>query len=164
MEPKRYSSGTGRLTADQLNAMSDATHRVLNPPTPWAEAIWSGPIPCRIESSTPMGEGHPNRWLYDLQAIDFDSITDSTQFRAVAQIRTDGNFAFNLAECANTNTISMGVDLNSLPSGWELKPIPDDAIVWAYFQTFIAVANSTDPNEQGFLAAFSMANHFDGDC
>ena len=51
MEPKRFSYGTGRLTADQLNAMSDATHRVMNPTTPWSEASWSGPIPCRVNSS-----------------------------------------------------------------------------------------------------------------
>ena len=51
MEPKRFSYETGRLTADLLNAMSDATHRVMNPRTPWSEASWSGPIPCRVNSS-----------------------------------------------------------------------------------------------------------------
>lgn len=164
MERKRFSTGTGRLTPEILNHWNAAADQVFNPGSPWEEIAWHGPVLAQVVDSTAMGEANPNRWFYDLQPVDFKTLEDMDQLVTISLGSTEGNHAINLAECSNTATTALGVTLDNLPEGFSLQPIPDDSLVWAYYRPFAFVTDSDDVNEQGFVAAFTQTNHFDGAC
>ncbi len=164
MESKRFSSGTGRLTSDVLNYINDAADQVFNPPNQWEEIAWTGPILTKVIGSTEMGGSYPNRWLYNLQAVDLGSVQDMAQLVELSLGNTDGLFAINLAEAANTGTQAEGVTLSNLPTGFSLQPIPTGSLVFTFYRPFPYSSGSSDPNQQGFVAAFTQTNHFDGEC
>ena len=187
MKPKVFTQGTGRLTADVLNDWQDTSRKVEQMGDPYQPAGWTGPMLCKVEASTPMirrgdelspGDPDndppippaygpdvevPNRWLYDLVQINMGSPVDSTQWTA-GPGGTAGDFAINLAETANSDTHAMGVDLDNLPEGFELQPVADGTLVWAYFTTAPFERGSTYAEHQGFIAAFESTNQFDGEC
>lgn len=172
MERKRFTTGTGRLTADQLNYALDAADQVFNPPNAWEALSWTGPILSKVKSSAQMTKmakngstvNVDNRFLYDLVAVEIGSLIETSSLLELDLVTTSGHYAINLAEYANTATQAEGVTISNLPTTFSLQPVPDGSLVWAFYRPFPRVSGSTDPDERGFVAAFTQTNHFDGAC
>lgn len=143
--------------------------------TPFQGLTWTGPHLMRVDSSEQMqtleviadpeadppvaGEPPvdiPNRWLYDLVGVQINDIRDPSTWSEPGSIETEGNYAINMIEAPNTDTVALGVTLSELPAGFSLQPIPDGTLVWAYF--------ASDSEEPGFQCVFSATNQFDGSC
>ena len=182
----RFTTGTGRLSADMLNGWQETSNTVNQMALTYQSPGWEGPVLMKVLNSVDMMKRGPetdpgtpgtpgadppysdyvaptygpdvaavNRWQYDLQEVSIDVITNPETWGTMTRA-TDGDYAINLTEVPNSDTHCMGVDLANLPAGFELQPIPDGAIVWAYFNIL-----AEDP---GFMCVFSSTNQFDGVC
>ena len=161
MKPTVFSSGSGRLTADILNSYQRATNEVDQLYNPFEKPAYAGPYLMQVTASEQMQTTDdppvdiPNRWLYSLVSIQINDIRDPSTWDTQS-LTTDGAYAMNMVEAPNTDTKAMGIEIDSLPEGWALQPIPEDTLVWAYF-----TPESGDP---GFQCVFSASNQFDGEC
>lgn len=154
MKPTVFTAGVGRLSADILNDFQQTSNQVDQMYQPFQGPTWSGPHLMRVKLSEEMPDV-PNRWLYDLVGIQINDITDPTTWYE-QDFETDGPYAINMVEAPNSDTVALGVTLSSLPQGFNLKPIPDKTLVWAYF--------TPDSGQPGFQCVFSATNQFDGTC
>ena len=162
MNPTKFTQGQGRLSADILNQFQDTSRQVEQMYNPFAGPTWDGPHLMKVVESEAMqttadpAVDIPNRWLYALIAIGIEDIRDPDTWTNDTSLSTEGLFAINMVEAPNTATDALGVPIDELPEGFELQPIPDKTLVWAYF--------SIEVGDPGFLCVFSATNQFHGEC
>ena len=153
----------GRLTADQLNYALEAVDQFNRTPG----GLPRLPILSKVKSSiwmTQEVDGETvdldNRFFGDLVGltglVETSSLVELDRSRRAATTPS--------TEYANTAIQAEGVTISNLLTTFSLQPVPDGSLVWAFYRPFPRVSGSTDPDERGFVAAFTQTNHFDGAC
>lgn len=105
----------------------------------------------RVQSSTATNAG---QWKYTVIAVEPRVGDDPEDLTWDDVAQTGFVNAINLMEQGNTATVQMGITISTLPGTYELKPIPDDAIVSG---TYLSAQN-TD------FIVLLWPNQFDGAC
>ena len=120
---------------------------------------WHNVVMMKVISSSAINDT-TGRWLYTVQPVKFGSSQTNTPFVSTV-VPSKEYKAVNLWEFNNTPTESMGILIQSLPGSYELKPIPDDSIVPAFW------ANGLESDPQatgGTMVVLLWPNQFDGFC
>lgn len=182
MERKRFTHGTGRLDAQQLNLMAEAAWQAENTPDPMNMPALRGPFmgiinppsgtaPQVLENDN---NGNPIQWGYAVAFVSPEWATapdggvlkdaNSGAYRSTG-FSVEDAVALNMVEMNNSSLNIMNVQTSNLPAGFTLQPVPTSthALVWLAPMEFDAT-DTTTPGMQGFVAYFSYTNQFDGDC
>ena len=105
----------------------------------------------RIQSSA---ETNPGQRKYTVIAVEPRVGDDPADLTWDDVAQTGFLNAINLLEQGNTATVQMGITISTLPGTYELKPIPNNAIVSG---TYLSAQNVD-------FIVLSWPNQFDGDC
>lgn len=130
----------------------------------------------RVESATALqappvnGDGtgtaiDQNRWRYRVKpAFPHRSGTDRTADPVVVKLGADGveATAFNLYETNNTDAAIFGIPTNQIPSGFTLKPVPDESLVVGFYGTSYIQGSETE--EPITCVYFWFPNQYQGAC
>jgi len=124
--------------------------------TPWHNVVMMKVI---SSESIPDASG---RWSYVVQVVNFGPNASDVPEVAASPLPVPTEYtAYNLYEYANTTTSHMGVTVPIPGTNFELKPIPDNTIVPAFWANGLAAdTTSTD----GSLVMLLWPNQFDGAC
>ena len=105
----------------------------------------------RVQSSTATNSG---QWKYTVISVEPRVATDPTDLTWDDVAQTGFINAINLYEQGNTSSSHMGINPTTLPGTYELKPIPDDAIVQG---TYVSAQDAD-------FIILLWPNQFDGTC
>ena len=122
---------------------------------------WHNVVMMKVISSESI-ENTSGRWAYVVQVVKFGPEAKDVPEVAAAPLPVPTEYtAYNLYEYANTTASHMGIDPGTLPGDYELKPIPNDSIVPAFWANGLAADTSST---NGSLVMLLWPNQFDGDC
>ena len=105
----------------------------------------------RVQSSTPTNSG---QWKYTVISVEPRVATDPEDLTWDDVAQTGFINAINLYEQGNTSSSHMGINPTLLPGTYELKPIPNNAIV---------IGTYVSAQDADFIVLL-WPNQFDGTC
>jgi hypothetical protein len=105
----------------------------------------------RVQSSTPTNSG---QWKYTVISVEPRVATDPEDLTWDDVAQTGFINAINLYEQGNTSSSHMGINPTLLPGTYELKPIPNNAIVPG---TYVSAQDAD-------FIVLLWPNQFDGTC
>lgn len=105
----------------------------------------------RVQSSTPTNSG---QWKYTVISVEPRVATDPEDLTWDDVAQTGFINAINLYEQGNTSSSHMGINPALLPGTYELKPIPNNAIV---------IGTYVSAQDADFIVLL-WPNQFDGTC
>lgn len=134
---------------DLLRQDDRAEHAYTRPTT--APPRWF-----RVVDTAPIG-GASYRWAYTLQ----EGVWNQATLAVVDRAGTATVTGYNLAEAGNTASVAGGIEVDTLPDGWDVYPVgvtKSGTLTGAYFNAWPCWT------DDGVVWLFSEANPIDGEC